>query len=176
MNLWTCGLSVFSQKVDRKKASGRWCQLVSRMQNVFTFASKQNYAEHKFTLLELTMKPHVCNFWIEAAPKLSMILELLDLFWGGLPNRDLGLNMLEPSWTTCQHDEFIINHQIQNAWHADVEKISDAWWMVGLLVLWICELVNLWSVRVFAEGGQEKGFRQVVSISIKDAECLYICV
>ena len=132
VNLWTCGLSVFSQKVDRKKASGRWCQLASRMQNVFTFASKQNYAEHKFTLLELTMKPHVCNFWIEAAPKLSMILELLDLFWGGLPNRDLGLNMLEPSWTTCQHDEFIINHQIQNAWLADVEKISDAWWMVGL--------------------------------------------
>ena len=35
---------------------------------------------------------------------------------------------------------------------ADVEKISDAWWMVVLLVLWYCGLVDLRSVCVLAEG------------------------
>ena len=41
VDLWTCGLFVFWQKVDRNKVSRRWCQLASRMHNVFTFVSKQ---------------------------------------------------------------------------------------------------------------------------------------
>ena len=99
-----------------------------------------NHAEHKFTLLELTMKPQVCIFWWKKAPpQLSMILKLLDLLRGGLPNRDLGNHL--PTWW--------VYYQPSNSEGLTCRCWKNLWCMMnggacGIVALWTCGLFVFW--------------------------------